>query len=134
MYCENKETPVFELRMDPDFGSLFYDSEGACCGNSRFVLIDEGDKKDIEIDLSSVDGLDKWLTEYEEELFEHKYHWSESDWNAWWLRGRELAKRVKELLPPHVHLTYRVSDFGINMQHISYEDVYMKDPSPKFID
>jgi hypothetical protein len=52
-----EEGKNYRLTMYPDYGEcLFWDESGAMCGTTRSVFVYD-DEDEIEVDLSSVEGL-----------------------------------------------------------------------------
>lgn len=96
------------IQMWCDFGdALFWgrgnDAHGACIGD-----VDSFDTHTCgTIDLSSVDGLQAWYDEWNkislDSIIEEK---NESVSDEWFERGRQLALKVRELLPDTIDLFY----------------------------
>lgn len=93
--------PVFIksfIVMDPDYGDALFWEDGVCCGGADRIWIGEG-KDEIEIDLSSIVGLDDWQSEYERSYMDDV---ADDFYDRGWL----LAKEVRKLFPDNVELVY----------------------------
>ena len=94
------------LYMWPDYGdALFWDETGACCGGCDLVTLTTfGRDKDIE--LLGIPGLKAWYAEWNKQSLYHTDHWTDTEWNEWWLEGKTYAYQVKKLLPSNYRLFY----------------------------
>lgn len=91
------------LHMWPDYGdALFWDIEGACCGEIDRLFLDD----DTEIDLSGISGLQEWYYQWDSESLYHKNNWTDKEWGDWRDRGLIMAKQIKSLLPDSVDFYY----------------------------
>lgn len=92
--------------MYPDYGeALFWDEEGCFIGGYDTIWLGE-DNNGTEIDLSSIDGLEKWFYDWHHESLYQTNHWTNAQWKAWWEKGLDFAHKVKALLPTNVDLYY----------------------------
>ena len=95
-----------KIFMYPDYGgAVFWDEYGCNIGGYNYIEIDYGDSRTI-IDPFIVKGLKEWFVDWDAESLYHTNHWTDAQWKDWWLKGLELAKTVKALLPKDVILFY----------------------------
>ena len=91
------------LHMWPDYGdALFWDIEGACCGGKDCLFLDD----DTKIELTGIKGLKEWYSQWDVESLDHKFGWTDKEWENWRERGLALAKQIKALLPDTVDFYY----------------------------
>ena len=90
----------------PTENTLFEDSAYDGCGDYKTLHIEISENNFVDIDISSVKGLQDWHQEFIMNYYDDKSVRTDEVWNAWFDRGLELARCVKALLPNNVDLYY----------------------------
>lgn len=90
----------------PTENTLFEDSAYDSCGDYKTLHIEISENNFVDIDISSVKGLQDWHQEFIMNYYDDKSVRTDEVWNAWFDRGLELARCVKTLLPNNVDLYY----------------------------
>lgn len=90
----------------PTKESLFEDSAYDSCGDYRTLHIEVSKNNFVDVDISSVKGLQDWHQEFIKKIYDDNSRKSDEEWCAWFDRGLELARCVKALLPNNVDLYY----------------------------
>ena len=110
-----EEGKNYRLTMYPDYGEcLFWDESGAMCGTTRSVFVYD-DEDEIEVDLSSIDGLSEWYGKWEYSMdimygfIKDGLQMKPEQQKSMDKRGLDFAKAIKRLLPDDVDILYRCS-------------------------
>ena len=98
---------VETVHMWCDYGdALFWgrwDSDHAgCCGDMDGIDLESCGT----IDIRGIEGLKEWYLEFEESPLRGEKDYDEDTPKIWLERGRELAQKVREILPDNVDLYY----------------------------
>lgn len=102
---DDEEESVNVLMLPELDNSLFWTDDGKCVGGAKRISLNG-----VRIDLKDVAGLHEWYDEWEDEIYYHTGHWTNSQWKDWWYRGLLIAKEVRKVLPKGVRLYY----FSVN--------------------
>ncbi len=91
------------ITLNPDFGdTLFWDEEENLVGHHNVLYLNYEEPNEIEIDLSSIAGLEKWYSkwcEYEDDFWLRHKNVEKEALAEWCKQGIELSKQIKSLLP-----------------------------------
>ncbi len=89
----------------PTENALFLDCAYDNCGDSKTLHIEVSENEFVDIDISTVTGLEEWHQEFIN-LFYNNSDRSDEKWRDWFDLGLKLARKVKLLLPDNVDLYY----------------------------
>lgn len=90
----------------PTKDSLFEDSAYDTCGDYKTLRIETSENVFTDVNLSSVEGLKEWHKDFVAHFYDNKSTRNSEEWNTWFNKGLELAKKVKSLLPKNVDFYY----------------------------
>ena len=90
----------------PTENTLFLDSAYDSCGDYKTLHIEIRENVFVDIDISSINGLQDWHEEFIKDYYDDNSGKTDEKWNVWFDKGLELAKCVKALLPNNVDLYY----------------------------
>lgn len=95
--------PIREtIHMWAEYGdALFWHQDGCCCGNAESLFLESSD---VEIKLSNIPQLRSWYDEFDKQ--DPLDNWPDDEYNSWFARGFQLAKRVRRRLPADVDLFF----------------------------
>ena len=101
----HEREPIREtIHMWPDWGeACFWDDRGIGCGDTHYLLFGD-EQNEREIDLAGIDGLHEWYNEFDCQSIPEGM--SAEKRIQWLAKGWDVAKRVRQVLPPHVDLYY----------------------------
>ena len=93
----------YVIRMSPSEqdNHLFCDNAGWWIGTDSGLTIEDRNGVQSEVDLSSIEGLNQWNLDFQNNKTSPSY-----DWKSWKRRGLDLAKMVAEKLPEEAALFY----------------------------
>lgn len=89
--------------------ALFWSQQAGCCGNADAFIVDT---KNTEIDLSDLPELREWYNHFDSQIPEAE--WPDEDYEQWYQEGWELAKKVRERMPPNVDLFYEWKYYSVD--------------------
>lgn len=107
-----KKTPKIKetVHMWAEWGdALFWSQQAGCCGNADAFIVDT---KNTEIDLSDLPELREWYNHFDSQIPEAE--WPDEDYEQWYQKGWELAKKVRERMPPNVDLFYEWKYYSVD--------------------
>lgn len=90
----------------PTKDSLFENSAYDKCGDYKTLRIETSENTFTDVDISSVEGLEQWHKEFVDHYYDDESTRTNDEWNIWFSKGLEFAKKVKSLLPGNIDLYY----------------------------
>lgn len=106
-----KETPTIKetVHMWAEWGDgLFWHQRGGCCGDAESFWVDTDE---TTVDLKDLPEVRAWYDEFNSR--DPSEPWSDEEYNLWFDRGWELAKKIRQRLPLTVDLYYHWKTFVI---------------------
>ena len=129
---EFKETPfiVETVHMWAEWaGGLFWHQRGGCCGKAEGFFVDTGKTR---VDLRDMPEIRTWYNEFDNRIPEEE--WPEKEFEPWFNRGWEFAKKIRQRLPMNVDLYYHWKTFYIEgPKHMDYVDIPIIVPDERLL-
>lgn len=117
-YEDIKGTKYIKMMPEID-GCCFWNSTGIGCGDYEKVFLED----DSEIDTSSIEGLEKWVNDYDYPMNDKDYwlYWNPSFQLEYATRGLALAMEFRKILPQEYALYLHIPDCGVDYLLVNEE-------------
>ena len=113
------------IKMMPEFGGCcFWDSTGSGCGDYESIILED----DSEIDTSMIEGLEKWIDDYDYPSRDKDYreYWNPTFKIEYATRGLALAKKFRKILPQEYALYLHIPECGVIYLLVN-EEAYLEE-------
>ncbi|MDO4510645.1 MAG: hypothetical protein Q4B68_02365 [Bacteroidales bacterium] len=96
--------------------ALFWHQRGGRCGNAESFFVDTNH---ATIDLRDLPEVREWYDEFNNRIPEEK--WPDDEFEPWFNKGYELAKKIRQRLPLEVDLFYHWKSFSVEGANFSID-------------
>lgn len=126
-----KETPKIKetVHMWAEWGDgLFWHQRGGCCGNAEGFFVDTDNTR---VDLSDIPELREWYDEFDMSIPEIGR--TKEEYEDWYKRGWELAKKIRMRLPESVDLFYEWKYFPLEGSKWGHDHISILVPDERLL-